>query len=342
MTPPRDAAPRGTDAAAAPEARLAALRPLFGADAVLEAVWLYHHERLTQAETARALGVSRATVHNLLRAAEDRGLVRTVIDSDAVARGELALALSARFGLDRALVAPAAASDGADALPEIARAAAAWLADLLGSEDVLGVAWGRTVHLIGQALPRRPRPGMRVVQLVGSAASPYGFSAEGCAIAIAGAFGAPCATLHAPAAVSSAAFARRLAREPIIAAQLAALAECDAALFAVGLCGEDAHIVRSGLVTPAELAEARAAGAAGVIAGRFIDAEGRPMALPADARVVGIALDALRAIPRRILVGAGADRLGALRAALRGAFAATLVTDAPTARALIADDDRPC
>lgn len=317
--------------------RFAALRPIFDGDPVIEAVWLYHHEGLNQAEAAERLGVSRATVHNLLRAAEARGLVRVAIDCEHMARGELALALAERFGLDRALVVPDAkdAAPGSGALEQVARAAALWLADLTRPDDVLGVAWGQTVHLIAEAAPRRPRPGMRVVQLVGSMASPFGFSAEACAIGLARAFGAECVTLHAPAVVSSADFARRLAAEPIIAAQLAKLGDCTTALFTVGVCDADAHILRAGVVTAEELAEARKAGAAGVIAGRFIDVEGRALKQEVDARLIGVRLEALREIPRRILVCAGPGRRRPLHAALCGGFASVLVTDAAMARALL-------
>ena len=108
------------------------------------------------------------------------------------------------------------------------------------------------------------------------------------------------------------------------------------ALFAVGLAAADSHIVRAEVATHAELAAYRAAGATAVVAGRFIDARGEPLTGPLDGRVIGIAPDDLRRIPRRLVVSAGPDRVPALAAALGGGFASHLITDAASGGLLLA------
>ncbi|TFL17188.1 MarR family transcriptional regulator [Jannaschia formosa] len=292
------------------------------------AAYLYHVSELSQAEVAARLGVSRATVHNLLREARETGLVRVSFDPHLLGRADQARDLATAYGLEQAVVLP---SDD----PEAAlRAAAGMVPELVPQGATLGVAWGETVYRLAQRLPQMRRPDLTIVQMVGSMASPYGFNAEDCSTLIAARLGAACVNLHAPAVLSDPSLVARLAREPIIARQLDTLARCDAALFAVGLASRESHIVQSGVADLDTLADYHGRGAAGVVAGRFIDGEGRPMSGSLDGRLIGIPPEGLLRIPRRIVVTFGAARADALAAALRGGFATHLVTDAAAAEAM--------
>jgi DNA-binding transcriptional regulator LsrR (DeoR family) len=54
-----------------------------------------------------------------------------------------------------------------------------------------------------------------------------------------------------------------------------------------------------------------------------------------DERVIGIRLDELKAIGRRIAVAGGTRKTAAIRAALRGGWVNTLITDRATAESLL-------
>ena len=306
-----------------------------GDEIVVEAAWLYYTDGLNQGEIAERLGVSRATVVNYLGRARERGLVRVTLDPEVFAGHRLARALSRRFGLAAAYVVPSAGTDD-EALRRVARGAAMWLPSLLAPGDTLGVAWGRTVYEVAEAMEPAATRGMRVVQLVGSMATPYGFTAEICSARLASKLGATCINLHAPAVLTDAALARRLREEPIIRAQIEALSTCDKALFAAGSCLPSSHIVSSGIATPADLERYVAAGAVGVLCGRFVDAAGQPVAGPLDERMIGIELDRLTGLAMGILVCVGADRVRAMLAVVRGGYATHLVTDTATAERMLA------
>lgn len=297
--------------------------------AAARAAYLYHVQDLSQAEVAACLGVSRATVHNLLREARETGLVRITLDPGLLSRAEAAQALMDRYGLRMAVVLPGDDEDAA------LRAAAGMLAGLAPRGARLGVAWGETVYRLAHHLPPARRGDLTVVQIVGSMASPHGFNAEDCSSLIAQRLGTACVNLHAPAVLSDPALVAALKSEPIIARQLDALRGCDAALFAVGLADRDSHIVQAGVVDPATLDDYAARGAVGVVAGRFIDAEGREMNGPMDGRLIGIDLAALRAIPLRIGVAFGWKRTTSLAASLRGGLVTHLLTDAGATRSLL-------
>jgi len=303
-------------------------------DAVVEATWLYFHDNLNQNDIAVRLGVSRATVVTYLQEARALGLVRVTLAEEPFTRHRLAQDLCDRFGLTAAYVAPAAADPRAP-LERVARAAADWLPALREPGDRLGVAWGQTVFETAEAMARTRIDNLKVVQLVGSAPSPFGFTAEACSTNLARKLSAECINLFAPAILSNPKSARILTAEPIIAAQLATLNTCTKAIFAAGSCLPDSHVVGAGVATLSELAIYKASGATGVLCGRFVDAAGNPLAGPLDGRMIGVALDRLRGLKMGLLVSCGADKVVPMQSVLNGDYATHLVTDAATAAALL-------
>jgi DNA-binding transcriptional regulator LsrR (DeoR family) len=84
-----------------------------------------------------------------------------------------------------------------------------------------------------------------------------------------------------------------------------------------------------------QLAEARRAGAMGQLHQRFINAAGEAVQTPLDELVVGITLEQLRKVRRKIVVGGGVTKHAALAAALNGKWIDVLVTDVNSANYLM-------
>ena len=184
-------------------------------DAVVWAAWLYYADQLNQSDVAKALGVSRATVVNLLQEARERGVVTISLRSDLAARTGAAGRLIQRYGLAEALVIP---SRGEVSLADrLGDAAARLLADKLTAGDVIGIAWGRTVLAAARAMtPHEPVPRLTVVQVAGSSTASDTFSPELCTSLMAGRLDARCVNLLAPALLSSAELRDRLMAEPML------------------------------------------------------------------------------------------------------------------------------
>ncbi len=307
-----------------------------GENLVIEVTWMYYNDGLNQQEIAQRLGVSRATVANYLQEARERGYIKISLHDSAFTNHRLAKDICDRFGLAAAYVLPDGAADTESVFRRVARGAAEWLPDLLTEGDMLGLAWGRTMYeMAGQSDPP-PFENLTVVQLVGSMATPYGFTSEACSTRLAQNLCAKCINLHVPAIVSRASLAESLRKEPIIEAQLAFLEKCNKYVFSVGTCRADSHVVGSGLASLDDLALYVEKGAAGVVCGRFIDIDGKPIAGPMDERMIGIELDRLLSMEMGILVVPGHDKIGAARAAIRGGFVTHLVTSSGIAEAMLA------
>ncbi len=307
-----------------------------GGDVLIEVAWLYYQDGLNQKEIADRLGLSRATVVNHLQDARERGLIRITLAAPAFAEHRLAVALCDRFGLRGAYVVPDEGLGEEERFGRVVRGGAAWLPSLLAPGDRLGVAWGRTVHDLAAALEPHRIPDVTVLQLVGSMATPYGFTAEACSTLLADRLGARCVNLHAPAILSRPALAAALREEPIIRAQLDQLLTVNKLLLSAGTATPESHVVLSGLATKSDLDRAAAAGAAGVICGRFVDAGGRPIPDPMEERMIGVPLDRLVGLEAGVLVAPGLDKVGPSLAAIRGGYVTHLATGATVAEAMLA------
>ncbi len=307
-----------------------------GENAVIQVAWMYYHDGRNQQDIAEALGISRATVVNYLQEAREKGLIRITLAAPTFTSHRLALELCDRFGLTAAFVIPDDGAGPEEAFMRVVRGAAMWLPDLLAPGDRLGVAWGRTVYELAEMVEAQQIDDLMVLQLMGSMATPYGFTAEACSTRLAQRLRARCLNLHAPAIISRAALAAELREEPILKAQLDQLLTVNKLLFSVGTAIADSHIVLSGLATPSDLRSYVDRGAIGVICGRFIDADGQQLPGPMEDRMIGIPLPRLVGLDMGILITPGLDKVAATRAAIRGGYVTHLVTGTSVAEALLA------
>lgn len=306
-----------------------------GENIVIEAAWMYYHEGLNQTEIAKKIGVSRATIVNYLQEAKERGFIRISLAPKAFTTHRLAQELREKFGLEAAYVLPDGTGSDEDVFMRVARGAAEWLPSLLQHGDRLGVAWGRTVFEVAEALEPAETTDITVSQLVGSMATPYGFTAEICSAHLAQRLGAKCINLHAPAVLSDPDLAARLRAEPIIRDQIDALSHCNKAIFAAGSCNHESHVVGSGVATHADLDWYVSQGATGVLCGRFIDAQGRSIPGALDDRMIGVELDKLLGLDMGLLVSVGTDKVQPMLAAIAGGYVTHIVTNYGTASDLL-------
>ena len=308
-----------------------------GPDLVVETAWLYYHDGLNQNQIASRLNVSRATVVKYLQSARERGFVQVRLAPDVFSGHSAARQLQERFALNAAYVVPDGTTPDETA-QRVARGAADWLPSLLAPGDRLGVAWGKTIYDVAEALEARAIADLTVLQLVGSMTTPYGFSSDICSSNMARKLSARCINLHVPAVLSDPGIADMLRRETLISGQLEAVRRFTVTAFSAGGCTSESHIVSSGVATLEELADYVARGAVGVVCGRFIDCHGEPVPGALDGRMMGVALDELRNPPRGILVCPSAERSAASAAALRGGYATHIVTNLASAEALLDAD----
>lgn len=305
----------------------------FGADQPLWAAWLYYEEGLKQDEIAERLGISRASVFNLLQKARDDGIVTITIDPTRLERADLSVELKEKGGLLECYVLPADGS-GAALYDRIGRLGARILEQKIEDEDVIGVAWGRTVMSLSKALSPANKPGVTVAQVTGSSMATYDFSPELCTSNIAARLNARCVNLHAPGVVSNPSMKKLLMQEPIIEQHFNLLRQCTKTLFGVTHLSGPTLLEDSGVMTEELLLQYQQSGAVGFASGYFFDPEGKIIRTGFDDRHIVMPIEDFFQVPRRICIGGGPEKITAIQGMLKAELANVLITDQDTARSL--------
>lgn len=305
---------------------------------------LYHVRGVRQRDIAARLGLSQPRVSRLLSAAEELGVVRTVVVAPAGLRPELEDAVEERWGVAEVHVVEVGdrTPEGEDdqRLPvELGTAAAAHFGDAWPAGAVVGfTSWSTTLQAMAAALAPQRRSGVdRVVELLGDIGSPLlQHEAARSTLRLAGALGAEAVFLRTPGVSASREMRDAAAHNPHVEGALELLDAVDVAFVGVGPAQFHGPMQEGdNSFTAAQLDRARAAGAVAQLVQRFVDEVGRPVDTGLDELVVGVDLEQLRRARRRVVVAGGRSKHAAIRACLAGRWVDTLVTDLATAEHLL-------
>jgi len=301
---------------------------------LIQASRLYYELGETQSRVAEILGVTRPQVSRLLKRARAEGIVEIRIVDEASVASAAGDEIRRRFGLAAVHVAPALAGPDDVRRRMIGRLGADVLRASIRDGAVVGVGEGASISAVADAILAEERThdtGATVVPLCGGywftgpAREPFRRVGDGVGGAAIG--------LLAPGLVDDPATKRSLVAHAGIRRIAELWSRLEVAAFGIGgpawngaTLGPEiaADIDRSGavgeiLVSPFDLA------------GRFVCDALRDRTIAFDARD-------LARIPSRIGVAGGPAKVAPILGALRGGMLTTLVTDEPSAEAVIALD----
>ncbi len=300
----------------------------------VRAAWLYYVEGLTQSDVAKKLGVNRIMITRLLSEARARGEVIIRIKSDIAPLVALQRELEEAFGLGQAIVAPLSDEDG-DPTRTIASAAGAYISQLMTSNLMVGVGWGRTLHTTLPFVEGRALDGVRVISLLGGIAQARRFNPAEFAWQFAELFNAEGFLIPAPAIVDSAQTKHALLEHCGLEQTLHMAESCDIALLSCGGISTLTTSYRVGHVSEAERQSMIEAGVVGDVLYNFLDKNGRLVDHPVNERSIAMPIDRLSRIPNKVLLSGGAEKTAIMLAALRSLQPRTLITDEITAKRLL-------
>jgi DNA-binding transcriptional regulator LsrR (DeoR family) len=290
---------------------------------------LYYLQDATQAEVAEQLGMSRATVSRLLSEARRLGIVRIDVVSPVIGNGtDLATRTAAALGLHSVRVAPYMVRTGRAAA--LAPAVSSALAEAnLHPGDTLLLSSGRAVYEAAQAhLPNMP--GVVVAPTVGGLDEVEAwYQTNEIVRQVAAKLGGTPVFLYAPALPGPGLY-ERLIEDHSTRRVLELWDTARCVLMGVGAPPP----TRASLPSFVPAAAVRAA--AGDVSTRFFDDDGAPVEFPGIGRHLAIPLEVLRKIPVGIAVAVGPEKVRGILAGARAGFFTDLVTDIPTATALLA------
>jgi DNA-binding transcriptional regulator LsrR (DeoR family) len=292
----------------------------------------YYLDGRSKIEIADEFGLSRFKVARLIDTARESGLVRIEIRHEGVIDVDLSARIRERFELQHAVVVTTPDDDPAQLRQQLGRAAAELLAEVITPQDVLGLAWARSVSAMASALPRLP--GVPVVQLTGALSHQDDHSSIDVVRDVARAAGGPAYVFYAPFVVPDAATARALRQQPEVARAFTQLPNVTKAFAGLGFWAPG----QSTLYDAADERDRevlRRLGVCADISGVFVSADGEPIEADLTDRMIAIDADQMRAIPEVFVIGYGMAKVPAVRAALRSGIVGGLVTHTTLAQALL-------
>lgn len=298
---------------------------------------MYHERGMRQPQIAAELHISQSRISRLLRQAAELGIVKTIVTLPSGVYTDLEERLAQRYGLLDVAVVDADGGSG-DVIPALGAAAASYLTETLSNGDVVGISsWSAT--LLATAETMRPKNGAAVdlvTQLVGGIGDPrVQVSANRLLDRFSTVTGGRPVFMPAPGLVGEPAARRALLQDPSVAPAQEAWQRLTVALVGIGSLTPSPLLRSSGnAVDPEQQDALRRLGAVGDVCLRFFDEHGQLVASELDDRVLGVTPEQLRQVPRRIGVAGGAEKVGAIHAALVGDWVNILVTDLETAEQL--------
>jgi DNA-binding transcriptional regulator LsrR (DeoR family) len=292
----------------------------------------YYVDDRSKTDIADELGISRFRVARLIESAKRTGMVKIHIEPPAGIDADRSMQLKHRFGLAHAVVV-----DMSDDQPEPLRmrlgaVAAELLQDIVADDDVLGMAWARSLRGIGISI--RALAPCPVVQLTGALSGPDGSDIIDLVRRVASAGGGTPHVFYAPLVTPDTASARFVRRQPDVSRALDLARDVTVAMVGIGAWAPGLSTIYD-MVEPPARDKAHALGAVGEISGALIDAHGRAVASPLSRRIIGVTQERLEGIDTVISVAYGVEKATAVAAAVRSGLVNGLITHSALAQALL-------
>lgn len=301
---------------------------------LIQASRLYYELGETQSSIAEILGVTRPQVSRLLKRARAEGVVEIRIVDDTSASPAVAEALRSRFGLAAVQLAPALQGPPEVTRRMLGRLGADVLRGAIRDGAVVGIGEGASISAVADAVAADEplhETGATVIPLCGGywfggpAREPFRRVADG--------VGGVAIGLLAPGLVDDPATKRALVAHAGVRRISELWDRLELAAFGIG--GPAWSAVALGPEIAVDLERSAAVGEVLVspfdIDGRFVCDALRDRTIAFDAR-------RLERIPVRIGVAGGPSKVRPILGALRGRLVTALVTDQPTAEAVLAED----
>lgn len=293
----------------------------------------YYLDRLSKIEIANLHGLSRYKIARILENCEAEGIVKIEIDTGKIVNAEVSERFRRFFGLKNAIVIAGAFEDTPTLRSALGRAAADLLAETLREEDVLGIAWGRTIDQMAQA--SKNLPSCTVVQMTGVAGSVQANSIN-LVHRISSITQGSTHPIYAPLIVSDRDALLAIQRQPEIQIAMDIWSKITLAIVAIGSWSDEGSQLY-GFLTKQDRDAFSQLDMAFEICAIPMDKNGAIIKTPLTERTVGIPYETLKKIPDVIAVAGGVTKIDAIRAALKSKLISSIVTDEIVARKLLGD-----
>ncbi|MDO4169530.1 MAG: sugar-binding domain-containing protein [Lachnospiraceae bacterium] len=306
---------------------------------------MYYTDELSQAEIAKKMRVSRATISRTILRAKQEGYVTISIHHPENTQHHLEKQLETKYGMQEVVIA--SPEKGKTVREQVNQEVTAYLLRVLKSGMTLGITWGLTLGSFIESLKRDTRmrnvnlKDVKVVPFIGTAnliefdifmqrnhANLY-------ALELAEILKGIGYQLPAPMYVSNKKAKEVLESDALISQVLQQAACADIGFLPIGPVTEQSSFVKSGVLSIESMHQMKEEGAVGEVIGNFFTEDGRFLENEMSERMIGISREQLVHVPLKVGIAYGKDRVPAIKGALNSHIINVLITDSTTAKNLL-------
>ena len=298
---------------------------------------LYYGQKMSQAEIARYLGISRPRVSRLLSFARKFGIVTITVNPPSLFdQSKLSDELIKAYGLYHVFIGVPEENTETAKKRAIATTFQENLPNILTGKKQIGIGLGITVYeTVSNLRGKISARDARIVPLMGGVGqSEPSYQNNNIIDLFADFLNAKRTYFMAPAIHITSEQQDVLTRSPIIEAIAKEWEKLDIAIFGLGRPIAENPVLSSDF--PRSFVEKlMKRGVVGDILARFFDSEGNLACREVEDFLQGIPFDLFLRVPERVCLAGGVKKLNGIIAALKGSYITTLITDLYTAQMLV-------
>ena len=296
----------------------------------------YYIDNITQLEIARRLNISRIKVIRYINYAKDNGLIEVKLNIPPKDSFELETAIERKFALKECRTVPAF-NNASDTYKYAGVELSDILKRVLKKDMYIGVSWSRTFRDVLEYVDFNKKIPVKVVPVIG------GLELDGAktnsniiAHIFAEKIGGVNYTINIPA-VFDTGEARNIIENESHTQKIKELADkIEVVITGIGDMGVSGTAFKSGYFTMQERSYLKSFGISAIINLNFIDANGKKVETDIDNRIIKIfPLERFISLEDVIGIAFGDNKVGPLKAVLKGKIIKYLVTDENTAKKLL-------
>jgi len=301
---------------------------------IVEVAHMYYDENLSQQEIANKLKISRSSIAQYLRQAREFGVVRIEVVSPRGNCENKALEIKKFTNLEHVHVVPGIHQYHELTMRAIAGEAAKYLEKRLNHQDILGIAWGRTItRLAGLLAPSVPKH-IEVVPLMGEREYTGNYSQiNQIVLQTANALSGNPHFLLVPMFVGSSQLRDSLIDDLSVSEVVRRWDRLSIAVIGIGAVPpQPGAVIYVGKENTQKMLDM---GAVGDVCGRFFDQDGNLLNADFYERMISIDLAQIRKVKTVIAVAGGIEKTRAVLAAIKTKIISVLIIDETLAESIL-------
>ncbi len=289
--------------------------------------YYYYVEEKTQQEIAELLSITRIRVIKLLEKARQTGVIQFKLRRNAEFNMEMEKRLIQTYQLQDVFIVPSPV--GSDKTNDnVAKAASVYISDRLSENSLINMGYGDTSKRLLNYMAKVAEHTISCVSLTGGVSYYLPDTRSNV-------FNANLHLIPAPLLASSVEMAQAIRKENSVNEVFRMAHLASFTVVGIGGLHEKSTIFSTGTLNNNDLLFLKMKGAVGDILSHFIDKDGKLVDNSIEDRLIAQSLETLKTFPNVIGVAAGASKVNAISAALRGQYLDVLITDVDTAELLL-------